>query len=69
MIEYADGTPSSIPQMAHDLTEFVSFLRDYWKPDFRVKVMIGMGICMTFLPVARIFQRQMRINRLSRNSY
>lgn len=36
MIEYEDGTPSSTPQMAFDVANFISFmqLRDgYRRPD------------------------------------
>jgi len=36
-VEYDDGVPASIPQMAHDLTEFLAFLRYGKRPDWKVE--------------------------------
>jgi hypothetical protein len=33
MIEYDDGTPSSAPQMAHDVSEYLSFVSKAKVPD------------------------------------
>lgn len=38
MIEYDDGVKASIPQMAFDLTEFLSFLKYGHLPDLKVNV-------------------------------
>jgi hypothetical protein len=39
-IEYADGVPASIPQMAYDLTEFLAFLRYGKRSDWKVEALV-----------------------------
>ena len=36
MIRYDDGTKSSVPQMAYDLTEFISFLYRGKMPEYKM---------------------------------
>lgn len=36
MIEYDDGTPSSAPQMAHDVSEYLSFVSKAKVPDQKI---------------------------------
>jgi len=36
MIEYEDGTASSIPQMAHDVSEYLAYVGRHKGPDTKV---------------------------------
>eukprot|EP00826_Nyctotherus_ovalis_P040576 TRINITY_DN4013_c0_g1_i3.p1 TRINITY_DN4013_c0_g1~~TRINITY_DN4013_c0_g1_i3.p1 ORF type:complete len:158 (-),score=27.43 TRINITY_DN4013_c0_g1_i3:340-813(-) len=38
-VEYDDGVPASVPQMAYDLTEFLVFLKHGRRPDLKVEAL------------------------------
>jgi ubiquinol-cytochrome c reductase cytochrome c1 subunit len=65
MIEYEDGVPSSAPQMAHDVSEYLKFLSGCKVPD--TKVVIGMIGCLvaTFYPVSYLFTKYHYVNTYS----
>jgi ubiquinol-cytochrome c reductase cytochrome c1 subunit len=52
MIEYDDGTPSSAPQMAHDVAEYITFLGKSRVPDQRVIVVMMLAIVGTLYPIS-----------------
>jgi len=62
MIEYDDGTPSSAPQMAHDVSEYLSFVAGSRTPDEKVVLMMTMFIVATFYPVSYIFTKYHYVN-------
>jgi len=62
MIEYEDGTPSSAPQMAHDVAEYISYLGRSKVPDTKVVLMMTLCICATFMPVSYLFSKYHFIN-------
>jgi len=65
MIEYDDGTPASAPQMAHDVSEYISYLGKSKIPD--TKVVIGITLCLvaTFYPVSYLFTKYHYVNTYS----
>jgi len=65
MIEYEDGTPSSAPQMAHDVSEYLAYIARSKVPD--QKVVIGMIGCiiLTFYPVSYFFTKYHYVNTYS----
>jgi ubiquinol-cytochrome c reductase cytochrome c1 subunit len=65
MIEYEDGTPSSAPQMAHDVSEYLAYLGKSKVPD--QKVVIGMVVCIvaTFYPISYLFTKYHYVNTYS----
>merc|ERR1712060_363037 len=65
MIEYDDGTPSSAPQMAHDVAEYVSYLGKNKSCDQKIVVCIMLGIAATFLPVSYMFTNYHYVNTYS----
>ena len=65
MIEYEDGTPSSAPQMAHDVSEYLCYISRSKVPDTKVVIgMIGL-ICATFYPVSYLFTKYHYVNTYS----
>jgi len=43
MLEYEDGTPASTPQLAYDVSNFISFMQrrnGYKRPDKKVRNMM-----------------------------
>ena len=40
MIEYDDGTPASAPQMAHDVSEYLSFIARNKVPDMKMVMIL-----------------------------
>jgi len=65
MIEYEDGTPSSAPQMAHDVAEYISYLGRSKVPDTKVVVMMMLCITATFYPVSYLFTKYHYVNTYS----
>lgn len=37
-VEYDDGVPASVPQMAYDLAEFLAFLKHGRRPDLKIEL-------------------------------
>ena len=65
MIEYEDGTPSSAPQMAHDVSEYLTYVSKNKIPDTKVIIcMIGF-ICATVYPVSYLFTKYHFVNTYS----
>lgn len=62
MIEYDDGTPSSVPQMAHDVSEFLTFVAKNKVPDTKVIIYMLCGIIATVYPVSYLFSKAHYIN-------
>ena len=65
MIDYEDGTPSSAPQMAFDVTNFISFIQrrsGYRRPDKTVRYYMFLTAIALVYPFAyfktRGFYRQ-----------
>lgn len=51
MIEYDDGTPSSAPQMAHDVSEFLYFMSARSIPDLKLVQAMIFGFHLHLLPI------------------
>lgn len=64
MIEYEDGTKSSTPQMAHDVSEYLMFVGRAKVPDTKVVLFTILAIQAIFLPYQFTFTRQHYINTL-----
>lgn len=62
MIEYEDGTPSSIPQMAHDVSEYISFIGRPRTPDTNAVFGIIFCIIGTVFPVSYLFTKYHYVN-------
>jgi ubiquinol-cytochrome c reductase cytochrome c1 subunit len=62
MIEYDDGTPSSAPQMAHDVSEYISYLSKSKIPDTKVVIFIMLACAATFFPVSYLFTKYHMVN-------
>merc|ERR1711937_386710 len=62
MIEYDDGTPSSAPQMAHDVSEYLMFVARARVPDTKIVICIALAVCATILPVSYMFSKYHYIN-------
>ena len=65
MIEYDDGTPSSAPQMAHDVSEYIMYLGKSKVPDTKVVIGIGIALMCTFYPVSYLFTKYHYVNTYS----
>ena len=65
MIEYEDGTPSSIPQMAHDVSEYISYVGRNKAPDLRVMIMLIGAVCLTYYPISYHFTKYHYVNTYS----
>ena len=57
MIEYEDGTPSSAPQMAHDVSEYLYYVAAAKVPDIKILICMGSGIAMLFYTVSYFFTK------------
>ena len=62
MIEYDDGTPSSAPQMAHDVSEYLKFVAAAKVPDTKVAICLILGVAACFYPVSYLFTKAHYIN-------
>jgi hypothetical protein len=62
MIEYDDGTPSSAPQMAHDVSEYLMYVCSSRVPDTKVVISMLLFIVATFYPVSYLFTKYHYIN-------
>lgn len=62
MIEYEDGTKASIPQMAHDVSEYLQFVGRARGPDFKVVLYTIIGITAFYYPLLFMFNRYHFIN-------
>merc|ERR1719230_631353 len=62
MIEYDDGTPSSAPQMAHDVSEYLMFVARAKVPDTKMVLYTALAITLTVYPVSYLFTKYHFIN-------
>lgn len=62
MIEYEDGTPSSAPQMAHDVSEYLMFVSRAKVPDQKVMIYTALAITFMMYPVSYLFTKSHFIN-------
>ena len=62
MIEYDDGTPSSAPQMAHDVSEYLMFVSRAKVPDQKMMIYTALAITLTTYPVSYLFTKYHFIN-------
>ena len=65
MLEYDDGTPASVPQMAHDVSEFLSYLSSYKTPDTKIVMIMTVLIGLTFFPIGYLFSKYQLVNAFS----
>jgi len=65
MIEYDDGTPSSAPQMAHDVAEYISYLAKSKVPDTKVVLSMILFVTFTFYPISYLFTKYHYVNTYS----
>merc|ERR1719326_133967 len=50
MIEYDDGVPSSAPQMAHDVSEYLKFVATSKVPDTKIVLNMILFVSFTMYP-------------------
>jgi len=62
MIEYDDGVPSSAPQMAHDVSEYLMFVAKAKVPDTKVMIGLAFAIACTMYPISYLFTKSHYIN-------
>lgn len=62
MIEYEDGVPSSAPQMAHDVSEFLMFVARPRIPDTKTVIYLTLGIMFTIFPISYIYSKYHMVN-------
>jgi ubiquinol-cytochrome c reductase cytochrome c1 subunit len=62
MIEYEDGTPSSAPQMAHDVSEYLMYVAGAKVPDTKLLICLGLAVIGTFYPVSYLFTKSHFVN-------
>merc|ERR1712004_161285 len=62
---YEDGTPSSAPQMAHEVAEYISFLGRNKVPDTMIVISMVLCVVATFYPISYLFTKQHYINTYS----
>ena len=62
MIQYDDDTPSSIPQMAHDVSEYLSFVSNQRKPDHKIMMTIMFAMLFTFYPLTYFYAKYHLVN-------
>ena len=62
MIEYDDGTPSSAPQMAHDVSEFLTFVARPRIPDMKVVIYFTLCAVATVFPVSYLYTKYHFLN-------
>lgn len=65
MLEYEDGTPSSIPQMAHDVSEFIAYVGKNKNPDMKIVICMAACIMGTFYPISYLFTKYHYVNTYS----
>jgi len=62
MIEYEDGTPSSAPQMAHDVSEYLKYLSGCKQPDTKLIICMIGCIIASFYPISYLFTKYHYVN-------
>merc|ERR1711957_415162 len=65
MIEYDDGTPSSAPQMAHDVAEYITYIGNAKGPDQKVQCAMVFGIACFMYPISYLFTKFHYVNTYS----
>jgi len=65
MIEYDDGTPSSAPQMAHDVAEYITYIGNAKGPDQKVQAAMVFGIACFMYPISYLFTKYHFVNTYS----
>jgi ubiquinol-cytochrome c reductase cytochrome c1 subunit len=65
MIEYDDGTPSSAPQMAHDVSEYITYLQKSKYPDTKVLLWMITSMYVMFYLASYSFTKFHYINTYS----
>merc|ERR1719453_700867 len=62
MIEYEDGTPSSAPQMANDVSEYLAYVASNRVPDTKAVIGMTLAISFTVFPISYLFTKYHYIN-------
>jgi len=65
MIEYDDGVPSSAPQMAHDVSEYITYLGSSKVPDQKVVINMILFVSFTMYPISYLFTKYHYVNTYS----
>merc|ERR1719345_515170 len=65
MIEYDDGVPSSAPQMAHDVAEYITYLGKQKVPDDMVVVLMMLSFSTFMYSVSYLFTKYHFVNTYS----
>ena len=64
-IEFEDGTPSSAPQMANDVSEYLYYVAAAKVPDIKILLCMVLAVAGTFYSVSYMFTKQHFINLYS----
>merc|ERR1712167_97895 len=62
MIEYEDGVPSSAPQMAHDVSEYLMFVSRARVPDQKIILCLALAVAATIYPISYMFTKYHYVN-------
>jgi len=65
MIEYDDGVPSSAPQMAHDVAEYITYLGKQKVPDDKVVVLMMLSFSTFMYSISYLFTKYHFVNTYS----
>lgn len=65
MIEYDDGTASSAPQMAHDVSEYLMFVSGAKNPDTKLTLCMLLTSIALVYPVSYLFTKYHYVNTYS----
>jgi len=65
MIEYDDGVPASAPQMAHDVSEYITYLGSSKVPDQKVVLMMMFAVSATMYPISYLYTKYHFVNTYS----
>lgn len=65
MVEYEDGTKSSAPQMAHDVSEYLQYIARSKVPDTKVVLYMTLIIFSFFYPFSYLYTKYHFVNILS----
>jgi ubiquinol-cytochrome c reductase cytochrome c1 subunit len=65
MIEFEDGTPSSAPQMANDVSEYLYYVAAAKVPDIKILLCMVLACAGTFYSVSYMFTKQHFVNLYS----
>ena len=68
MIEYEDGTPASAPQMAHDVSEYLTFLARNKVPDTKMAMILYAFLLLRLLGFSASLPRSGQSRTCSRST-